>query len=231
MNAIVKGAVEERLPDIEKAFESNKKSGRKDLIQRNVLSGYEQASLIVVSLVREGETNLKPHVARLQEWHKRLLDVEPFEFGNILNFTQSIGEMGYLLNQNPHKKELEFVEKYKENLDGLSAIAWNLYTGKAPDENLPGPKKGMKKHEQLIAKYVELLLALLHDGDKALKEFDKHYIKREKSDTWHSWHGGGPRNPFYLDPLALCILKYRKPEFDSDSIHMKGYRTLVAAGY
>lgn len=70
MNAITDRIIAEDLPDTLKILELNKKTNRIDLIKRNTLGGCEQASFVVISVVREGEANLKPHVTRLQEWHK-----------------------------------------------------------------------------------------------------------------------------------------------------------------
>jgi len=225
MTAVIKGILDEDLPDLRTAVALHESAGRLDLVSRNLFSGLEQSSVASFCALREDAApNLKLVNNVVSEWYARFLQIDANVTENVCRYAQVIGEMGFLTNRSPQSRELDFFAAHKPQLDTISTIAWNLYTGAEPGELLPKPAKQMKQ-------YVDLLLGLTSKDLGAIREFEIHYARRENVQFWARWHGGGPLNSQYLDPLALCLLKFSGEQFTFETPHIIGLNNLRAAGF
>ena len=224
MNELTKG-LQKRLKQAESILKQNKKDGKMSLHNDNAFDFYADSCFLFISSLRARSADIKEHYKLMGHWRDKVKNIDIFSFSNPLLVCQVLGELGYLLNRTPDEKEAKYFTDVHGAIDTTSAMAVNFYLGRHPEEGLPYPGKKEKKYTDILRKLVKEPRAYMRDAEK-------YYASRENNSYYiHKWHGGGPFNKVFLDPLILCVLKYKKVNFDEKSIHLEGYKYLVKQSF
>ena len=212
---------------VAEALPINLERGLYDKFRSNTINLLVDNLQVCICACRSEEADFAEYLKNARGWRSKANDLDSLDTGLGVTLGDVLSQSGYLFNHTPHLKEIEYIQICRNSpdfLNPLSAISYNLFLGDQPDKDLP------TKFDKRLAKDVEAILALLENPQKGIVAAEKMWDRR-KNANMHRWYGTGPAHDYLLDPLILCILKYYKADFESDSIHVKGYRFLVKNGF